>query len=455
MHHGDGLAPVTLTAEHPVAQLVVDLVAALAVFFQPGDHLLLGVGDGQAVQEAGVDQRAGGHIGKGSLVQVGRGVALDHLDDGQAELLGKLPVTGIMGRHGHDGAGAVGGQDVVGNEDGDLGVVDRVDAHDAFQLDAGLFLVQLAALKVALAGGLGLIVLDGIHVLDDALVQPLLDHGVLRGDDHIGGTEQGVAAGGVHGQGVPGSGAEIDLCAVAAADPVLLLGGHALDVVQTVQAVDQLVGVGGDLEHPLALHAVHDLAAAALAHAVDHFLVGQHALAAGAPVDVHFLLVGQTVLVQLQEDPLGPLVVFRVGGVDLAVPVKGEAQSLQLAAEVVHVVLGDDGRVDVVLHGEVLGGQTEGIPAHGVQHVVAVLTALAAHHIQGGVAAGVAHMQAGTRRIGELHQGIELGFGVVDLGMESLFVLPHLLPLGFNSLVIVFHVCNQLQTFLLQIPRSE
>ena len=25
----------------------------------------------------------------------------------------------------------------------------------------------------------------------------------------------------------------------------------------------------------------------------------------------------------------------------------------------------------------------------------------------------------------------------------------------FNSLVIVFHVCNQLQTFLLQIPRSE
>ena len=37
---------------------------------------------------------------------------------------------------------------------------------------------------------------------------------------------------------------------------------------------------GGDLEHPLALDAVNDLAAAALAHAVDNFLVGQHALAA-------------------------------------------------------------------------------------------------------------------------------------------------------------------------------
>ena len=200
---------------------------------------------------------------------------------------------------------------------------------------------------------------------------------------------------------------------------------------------------------------MHHLAAAALAHAVDNFLVGQHALAAGAPVDVHFLLVSQTVLVQLQEDPLGPLVVLGVGGVDLTIPVKGEAQRLELAAEMIHVALGDDGRVDVVLHGEVLGGQTEGIPAHGVQHVVAVFTALAAYHVQRGVAAGMADVQACTRGIRELHKGIELGLFVVDLDVEGLFVLPHLLPLGFNSLVIVFHVCNQLQTFLLQIPRSE
>ena len=353
-----------------------------------------------------------------------------------------------MGGHGHDGAGAVGRQNVVGDEDGDLLVVDRVDAHNAFQLDAGLFLVQLTALEVALAGSLSLIGLNGIRILDDALFQPLLDHGVLRRDDHVGSAEQGIAAGGVHGQGVPGGGAEVHFCAVAAADPVLLLGGHALDVIQAVQAIDQLIGISGDLEHPLALDAVHHLAAAALAHAVDNFLVGQHALAAGAPVDVHFLLVSQTVLVQLQEDPLGPLVVLGVGGVDLTVPVEGEAQSLQLLAEVVHIVLGDDGRVDVVLHGEVLGGQTEGIPAHGVEHVVAVLTALAAHHVQRGIAAGVAHVQTRARRIRELHEGIELGLFVVDLGMEGLLVLPHLLPLGLNGLVIILH-CFQLQTFLM------
>ena len=356
-----------------------------------------------------------------------------------------------MGGHSHDGTGAVGGQNVVGDENGDFGIVDRVDAHDAFQLDTGLFLVQFAALKVAFAGCLGLIGLDGIGILEDALVQPLLDHSVLRRNDHVGGTKQGVTAGGVHGQGIACGGAEVDLCAVAAADPVLLLGSNALNVIQTVQTIDQLIGISGDLEHPLALDAVNDLAAAALAHAVDNFLVGQHALAAGAPVDVHFLLVSQTMLIQLQEDPLGPLVVLGVGGIDLAVPVKGKAQSLQLTAEVVHIVLGDNGRVDVVLHGKVLSGQAKSVPTHGIQHIVAVLTALAADHVQRGVAAGMAYMQAGTRRIRELDQCIELGFFVVDLDMEGLFVLPHLLPLGFNCLVIVLHVVNQLQT-LSKIP---
>ena len=439
VHHGDGLAPVTLTAEHPVAQLVVDLIAALAVFFQPCDHLLFGIDHGQAVQEAGVDQRTGSNIGKGSLVQIGRGVALDHLDDGQAELLGEFPVAGIVGRHGHDGAGAVGGQNVVGDEDGDLGLVDRVDAHHTVQLHAGLFLVQLAALKVALAGSFGLISLDGIGVLDNALFQPCLEQGVLRGDDHVGSTEQGIAAGGVHGQGVPCSGAEVHLGAMAAADPVALLGLDTVDVIHLVQVIDQAVCVSGDLQHPLALHALHNGAAAALAHAVYNFLVGQNDLAAGAVVDGGSLFISQTVLVQLQEDPLGPLVVLGVGGVDLAVPVKAQAQCLQLALEAGHVLGGHDFRVDVVFQGIVLGRQTKSIPAHRVQDIIAALTLFACHNIQRGIAAGVANMQAGRRRVREFYQCIELGFGMVDLSMEGVFILPYLLPFGLNGLEIIFH----------------
>ena len=122
------------------------------------------------------------HVGEGSLVEVGGGVALDDLDDGQAKLFGELPVAGIVGRHGHDGAGAVGSQNVVGDEDGDLLVVDGVDAPDAFQLNAGLFLVQLAALEVALAGSLGLISLDGVGILDgyNALIDALLEGTEVR-----------------------------------------------------------------------------------------------------------------------------------------------------------------------------------------------------------------------------------------------------------------------------------
>ena len=234
---------------------------------------------------------------------------------------------------------------------------------------------------------------------------------------------------------------------MAAADPVLLLGGDALDVIQTVQTVDELVRVGGDLQHPLALDAVDDLAAAALADAVDDFLVCQNALAAGTPVDVHFLFVGKALLVQLQEDPLGPLIILGVGGVDLTVPVEGEAQCLELLPEVVNILLGDDGRMDVVLHGEVLGGQAESVPAHRVEHIITVLAALAAHDIQRSVAAGMADVQARARGIRELHQCIELGLLVVDLNVEGLFVLPHLLPLGLHGLVIILHFCNQLQTF--------
>ena len=144
-------------------------------------------------------------------------------------------------------------------------------------------------------------------------------------------------------------------------------------------------------------------------------------------------------LVQLQEDPLGPLVVFGVSGVDLAVPVKAQAQCLQLALEAGHVLGGHDFRVDVVLQGIVLGRQTKSIPAHRVQDIIAALTLFACHNIQRGIAAGVANMQAGRRRVREFYQCIELGFGMVDLSMEGVFILPYLLPFGLNGLEIIFH----------------
>ena len=265
---------------------------------------------------------------------------------------------------------------------------------------------------------------------------------MLGRDDHIGGAEQGVGTGGVHGDILAHVGLEGDVRAGGAADPVLLLGLDTLDIVQIVQIVDQALGILGDAQHPLALFLLHHLAAAALAHAVDDLLVGQHHLAAGAPVDGHGGLIGHVVLEQLQEDPLGPLVVLGVRGVDAAIPVKAVAQHLQLAGEVGDVVVGDDGGMDVVLDGEVLGGQAEGVVADGEQDVIALHALFTGHDVDGRKGTGMAHMQALCGGIGKLDQAVKLlpglvaGDGAVGLGLFPVF-----LPFLFNGRKIVIHAC--------------
>ena len=270
---------------------------------------------------------------------------------------------------------------------------------------------------------------------------------MLGRNHHIGCAEQRIAAGGIYRQLIACGGAEIHFGAVAAADPVFLLGLNALQIVHLVQIVDQSVGIGSNLEHPLALYTVHNGAVAAFAGAVDHFLVGQHALAAGAPVDIHFLFIGKAMLVHLQEDPLGPLVIAGVGGIDLTIPVDGEAQSFQLAFKVRHIVFGNDSRMNVVLHGKVFGGQAECIPAHGIQSIVALQTLFAADHIHGCIAAGMAHMQALARGIRKLNEAVELRLGMVHLHREGFFVFPDFLPLGLNGLEIIFQN-NQLPIYI-------
>ena len=143
VHDGERLAPVALTREEPVAQLVVDRALTLPLLLEPlSDLALLGLVDLQPVEELGVDGFAG--AGVGLLLDVPAG---DDLADGQAEGAGELPVALVVRGHGHDRAGAVAGQHVVGDPDGDLLAVDRVDGVGAGE-DAGLFLGQVGALEL-------------------------------------------------------------------------------------------------------------------------------------------------------------------------------------------------------------------------------------------------------------------------------------------------------------------
>ena len=396
-----------------------------------------GLFHGHAVQEAGIYHDARVVLeDKGLLRDV---AALDHLHNGQAEGRGEVPVPLVVARHAHDNAGAVAHEDVVGDKQGDVLAVGGVHGLDALEPDARLLLVQLAPLEVGLPGGLGLVGGDFIPVLNLAL--PLFQEGVLRGDDHIGHAEEGVAPGGVDRQLVAVGGGEVHLRALGTADPVPLLDFNPVDEVHVLQVVNETVGVLGDGQHPLGFLLADDLAAAALADALHHFLVGQDDFAAGAPVHGHGCLIGQALLEHLEEDPLGPLVVVRVRGVDLPVPVEGVAQHAELLAEVLHVVVGDLGGVDVVFHGVVFRGQAEGVVADGEEDVIALHPLLPADDVHGGEGPGVAHMEALAGGVGELDEAEEFFLTSVAVdGGEGFFFQPFGLPFLFYGGEIVLHV---------------
>ena len=189
--HRNGLAPVALTGEDPVTELVVDLLVAPAllycVFFHCGDGLF----DRHAIEESGVDHDAGIILeGKGFLRNV---AALDDLDDRKAKLRCEIPVALVVARNAHDDTGAVAHEDIVRNEHrNDLASCGVYDL-DAVEPDAGLVVVQFAALKVGFPR-CGLLI--GFHVrpvFDERL--PLLEKRVLRGNDGIRHAEERIDTG--------------------------------------------------------------------------------------------------------------------------------------------------------------------------------------------------------------------------------------------------------------------
>ena len=69
--HRERLAPVALAREEPVAQLVLRLRLADALFLKPLDHRRTRVLDGEPVQEARVHHHASRNVGKGRITRVG------------------------------------------------------------------------------------------------------------------------------------------------------------------------------------------------------------------------------------------------------------------------------------------------------------------------------------------------------------------------------------------------
>ena len=167
------------------------------------------------------------------------------------------------------------------------------------------------------------------------------------------------------------------------------------------------------------------------AAAIDHLFIGEYRAALGAPVEQRFFAIGKAALKHFQKEPLIPAIVFGLAGGDFAAPIEGEAQALQLHLHVGDVGKGPLARLAVLLHGGVFGGETERVPAHGMQHVVAAHPHVTGERVADGVVAHVSHV--------ELAAGIRQHFEHVILGpfrrvryVERRVLGPAFVPLGLD-----------------------
>ena len=152
----------------------------------------------------------------------------------------------------------------------------------------------------------------------------------------------------------------------------------------------------------------------------------------GSQFTVPVLRVGDALLAHAQEEPLVPAVVVRRAGGDLARPVDGEAQRLELLLHVGDVVPRPLRRRHAVGHGGVLRGQAEGVPAHGLQDVEALHAQEVVERVVDRVVAHVPHVQL-ARRVGEHAHVVVLGLGGCVGRDEGLRVGPLLLDRGLEG----------------------
>jgi len=315
-----------------------------------------------------------------------------------------------------------------------------------------------------------------------------VDQRVLGRQHHECRTKERVGSRGEH-LDVAGRRREPHSRTFAAADPVALHQLDRLRPVESIEVVEQAVGVRRDAHGPLAHVALkHRIVADIAATLGGDFFVGENRAETGAPIHRSISEVREPVVVDqllalarrhlrprraagrartrlefgdqfanrprhatlrveprvehLQKNPLRPAIKRLVGGAHASARVVGETEAAQLSAHVGNVRLGVLARVDTRRDRVLLGRQPERVVAERVQHVVTGHALEAAEDVGADVAERMPDVQSGARRVGE-HIENEEFLAAGDLlglrerarrvrGLEGALRLPEVLPPGLD-----------------------
>ena len=433
MDKRDRLAPVSLTVERPVLHLILHAGLAAALCFEDSQHLCNGVFlVGNAVELAGIDHFS--VTGIGFLFDI---AALDDFDDINAEFLCEFVVTGIMRRNGHDRAGTVAHHNIVRDIDRDLLAGQRIDGSQAFDLDTGLILDELCTLKLGFLRAFRLIGIECVDIRDRIAV--FLDHRMLRCHDHEGDAVEGIRARGIDAElFILLLDLEVYESAGRFADPVLLLELDIREIIDGFEAFEQLIRILGNAEIPDLFGLLNDITVADIALTALRILIGENDLAGGAVVDHGLIAEYESVLEHLEEDPLCPLVIAFLCGIDHARPVKGEADALELTGKLLDVFIGHLTRMYAGFDRGVFSRQTVSIEADREEDIIALQSALSADDLKAGISLDVTDVHTVAGGIREFNERIELFLIRAVHSAEGLVLIPVILPLFFDFGKTVF-----------------
>ena len=267
------------------------------------------------------------------------------------------------------------------------------------------------------------------------------DERVFRSKDHVGDAVDGVDTGGVNRNLIIHAfDLEGELGTGGSTNPVSL---HGLDAFRPtghmVEIRKETVCIVGDLQEPLREVFLDDFILATPAASFFDLFICKDGVAAFAPVDLCFLLISETSLVEDLEKLLCVLVVVFTAGQDFSVPVIGQTKFSLLTGHVVDVGIGPFRRWNAVLDSRIFSRHAEGIKAHRMNDIESLHRLETSDNVTNGVVSDMPHMEI-ARRVREHFQYIVFLSARVRMSFKCFGVLPDFLPFLFDLLRYVLFV---------------